>query len=533
MAQVAGAGAGDVDGSESRNDSSRAEERDQRYMWEYTEHVPLELTGAIFQSLRVHLGDGITRTRPGVRLEHTEMDYARRWTDTNPDEDRPAHPPMLESGKKWRFIEPHGLHYSVVPEAETTEASASSDIDALFVETQKIRRPRISEADVVVFREGMAFPTRELISVVNTAHAVLVLREENEYFYLHDDFVLSAREEEALMEWEKRWWGPTNSVLAVYGTLAVAIVENAWAPAVVGTLLVATATYRVQGVLTKLMRIRSSEWKTKHKLVPSGIHGTERVIQGILVTLVAFADLLDNRMMLLTALVLASVQVVSLESARINPRLSLRVEYPSGVPSSTYVIFTWLFTVGVSIVLIYSLFNVVFDYMCFGLVVFSVYMPVMAGCLGDWSRDKDDRRFKGRWITVPMALVSFGSVGVGILVTVLHWDDADMKGSSQSGWWGIMSRGLDYFSTGVSILGDLVAIFALFIDFAVFCTLMGFMASSLNPHRRIGVTGLGDRTRERKKEDSPGFSHYDENPIPSRNLLVAGVGQPAPVASIV
>lgn len=30
MAQVAGAGAGDVDGSESRNDSSRAEERDQR-----------------------------------------------------------------------------------------------------------------------------------------------------------------------------------------------------------------------------------------------------------------------------------------------------------------------------------------------------------------------------------------------------------------------------------------------------------------------------------------------------------------------
>lgn len=43
-------------------------------------------------------------------------------------------------------------------------------------------------------------PKGELDRVVNTAHAVLVLRGENQYFYLRNDFALSSREEEALVE---------------------------------------------------------------------------------------------------------------------------------------------------------------------------------------------------------------------------------------------------------------------------------------------------------------------------------------------
>lgn len=85
----------------------------------------------------------------------------------------------------------------------------------------------------------MAFPTREFIFVVNKAHAVLVLRGDSDYHYLRDDFVLSSREKEALVEWGVRRPLFANSLLAVGGTLLVANVEKTWEPAVVGTLLVA------------------------------------------------------------------------------------------------------------------------------------------------------------------------------------------------------------------------------------------------------------------------------------------------------
>lgn len=61
---------------------------------------------------------------------------------------------------------------------------------------------------MLVFREGLSVPTSLLLrvvnnahAVVNNAHAVLVLRGTKEYSYLHDDFVLSTRGEEALAEW--------------------------------------------------------------------------------------------------------------------------------------------------------------------------------------------------------------------------------------------------------------------------------------------------------------------------------------------
>lgn len=104
-----------------------------------------------------------------------------------------------------------------------------------------------------------------------------------------------------------------NSLLAAGGTLLVAFAERVWRPAVVGTFLVAAAEYRVQGVLTKVLRVRSPEWKSGHQLVPSGILGMERLVQGVLVSLVALADLLNDRVLLLAALTLASVQVVVLE----------------------------------------------------------------------------------------------------------------------------------------------------------------------------------------------------------------------------
>lgn len=105
-----------------------------------------------------------------------------------------------------------------------------------------------------------------------------------------------------------------NSSLAVGGTLLVAFVDKVWGPAVVGILLAAAAGYRVQGVLTKVLRIRSDDWTSKHMLLPSGIHGAGRLVQGALVTLVALALLLDDRRLLLATLTVASAQVVLLES---------------------------------------------------------------------------------------------------------------------------------------------------------------------------------------------------------------------------
>lgn len=85
-------------------------------------------------------------------------------------------------------------------------------------------------------------PKGELVHVMNMAHAVLVLRGENQYFYLRNDFALSSREEEALMEWSLGRPLLANSLLAAGGTLLGAFAENIWRPAVVGTLLWTTRT---------------------------------------------------------------------------------------------------------------------------------------------------------------------------------------------------------------------------------------------------------------------------------------------------
>lgn len=160
----------------------------------------------------------------------------------------------------------------------------------------------------------MSFPTRELVSVVNNAFAVLVLRGTKDYFYLRNDFVLTAEEEDSLLEWGVGRPVFGNSLLAVGGTLLVAFAEEVWRPAVVGMLLVAAAGYRIEGAVTKIYRVMSKEWRD-HLLVPSGIQGVERALQFVVLTLVALADLLDDKVLRLAALTCASMQVVLLEVA--------------------------------------------------------------------------------------------------------------------------------------------------------------------------------------------------------------------------
>lgn len=483
-------------------------------LWDHAYAGSCEAVLSLLTIITVHLGDGVTAAKTGERLDLSDMGSGVRWTSTFANDDRPTYPPMLVSGREWRYIGPHppGCYESPDPPTAT----------AAVVERRHFHM-HISEDVVVVLREGMAFPTRQLISVVNEAHAVVVVRGGNDYFYLRGDFVLSAREEEELVEWGVRRPLFANSLLAVGGTLLVAIVEKAWEPAVVGTLLVAAAEYHVQGALTKVLRVRSLEWKSKHKLVPSGIHGTERAVQGMLLTLVALADLLNHRGLLLTALICASVQVVLLEYVgqsrltwgheRYNSVLRLQLRKWTGVCTG---LVAWLW-----LAYLFACF-----FFCFlgGLVVFLVYMCLMPGCLGDWSRDKDDYRFQGKWVYIPVILVFFGGVGVGIGLAVVGWDDADLKFSPQSlqPWRWPLLRAPDSFSTGVRIVGLWVgALVGCFIAVYIVVGVLSFRISSDG----VKVVGLDERTLAREREGA--FRHYDESSIPSRNLLVP-YGQQAP-----
>eukprot|EP00752_Nemacystus_decipiens_P017008 g15227.t2 len=97
---------------------------------------------------------------------------------------------------------------------------------------------------VVVLQEGLALPKRVLLELVNTVYAVLVLRGET-YHYLHNNFALSANEEESLVDWGIGRPAFAGILLAVGGLMMV-LFSEIWRPAVVGTLLVAAATYRIQ-----------------------------------------------------------------------------------------------------------------------------------------------------------------------------------------------------------------------------------------------------------------------------------------------
>ena len=456
----------------------------------------------------------------GERLKNVVGDPARRWSRLTwgfssgvafRDDESADHPPSLAPGKDWLFLaSSDAYHSNAVVERRALHPDLRSGNAAVPV----------LHACVVVFREGLALPTTDLLHVVNTAHAVLVVRGAEEYFYLRDDFVLSTCEEESLVEWGVGRPLLANSFLAVGGALLVALVEKVWGPAVVGTVIVAAAGYRVQGAMTKLMRVRSPEWE-RNLLVPSGIHGTERVVQIVLVTLVALADLLDHRVLLLTALVIASAQVLVLEIAGQTcltwGLATYRQTLYHQVCELTVVfvgLVAWLW-------LTYA-FAGYFGAVLFGGLILISYEVSYVLCAG--ANTSYSLRDRSRAITVTVFVVaSVVSNGVGIYAAVLSWDETNLKLSPKSlqPWRWPLTRAPDSFASGLRVLGLWAgAVVGSFIAVYVAVLLLSFRIGSDGGK----VVGLGKRTRERERAGV--FSHYHESSIPSRNLLVADVCQP-------
>ena len=468
--------------------------------------------------VQVHTGNGHTRVKTGERLQNVVEDSTREWGReanfdaeglSSEDDQRPAHPPDLALEKEWVF---------------------RGGDDGSVVETRSVYLSGCCRDYVVVFREGVALPTDALLDIVHNVHAVLVLRGTDEYFYLHNRFVLSTEEEEALVEWGIGRPLFANSCLAVGGTLLVAFAEKIWGPAVVGTLLVAASGYRVQGALTKVLRVRSVAWTT-HKLVPSGIHGMERVVQLVLVTLVALADLLDDRVLLLTALTLAAAQVVIMEYvgqacltwgyAKYHRDLCAQLGVWTGVCAGLAASL-WLWYVFAGF------------FACFflGLTLVVLFLVGIYSFCNNFDNDP-------AMLTI-FFIGSYGSVGVGIWASVLGWDEADLKYSPKSllPWRWPLIRSPDSFSSVFRVVG-------LWLGVGVGCFIVvyivvGVLSFGISSDASV-EPGPDKRTRERKKKGV--FSHYHESSIPSRNLLEPGVGeqardvaqqtQTAPIASVV
>ena len=472
-----------------------------------------EAISSLKKIIRVHLSDGMSRVKVGEKLHHAGVDSAQDWNAHSwhsmvgfrpRDEELPAHPPELAPGKSWIFVAP--CH----------PASALSEAREVFSYTLDVLGDHEwLDNYVVVFREGSALPTRELLRVVNMAHAVVVLRGTNEYFYLlRDDFVLSTGEEEALVEWGVGRPLFANSLLAVGGTLLVAYAEKFWAPAVVGTLLVAAAEYRVQGTMTKVLRVRSPEWKRK-LLVPSGMHGLERVVQIVLITLVALADLLEHRVLLLSALVFASVQVVLLEYVG-------QACLTWGFPAYHGFLRVQLQVCAASCAdLVASLWV---SYVFAGYVTVIVVSAFVHATLIKKFVNYHSGACSGFWVVAN---------GLGIWAAVVGWNEADLKYSPQSlqPWTWPLTRAPDSFAMGARFLGFWCGVY-------FGCLFVAFVAVGVLSFR-IGCDGgraieLRKKTHERKRDGV--FIHYDESFIPSRNLLVPDVRQqpqPAPIASAV
>lgn len=477
---------------------------------------------SVAKTLRVHFGDGTVGVQAGERLGHEIVPSTRAWearhstnghrVEDDPatsrpasfmrpfrrfstslvglrpkdDSERPVHPPELAPGKRWFYVGPDDV----------------GDV----VESRKVDIFRYRD-HVVVFREGLAFPTRELLGVANNAHAVLVLRGYSEYFYLHISFVLSAEEEESLVQWGVGRTLLSNSLLAVGGTLLVAFAEQIWEPAIVGTLLVAAAGYRVQGAMTGVLRVRSQEWKNI-RLVPSGIHGAERVVQVVIVTLVVLADLLDDRVLQLVALTCASVHVVLLEVvghavltwgwARYTKALSLHLV-------------TLLSTCAIDVASLW--FGYVFAGLCGCLACSAVLRSGL-----DWGWGMESRSGNIlRW-------TSYGIVTIGLAVWagVNDWNEADLKFSPKSleTWRRALFHPPDSIWTGFRIIGNWSNLLLMF-SFSVSTVYSVFMTTIGNDR-----VCNGERTSARRREDM--FSHYDVSSIPSRNLLGPCAGPQTP-----
>ena len=485
--------------------------------------VPMQAFFSLKTILRVHLGDGVTRVRAGERLEDaTPAQTVARLECALPEARHFPNRGCAITGLKSRII----IDSRLGPDATFFEADSGVGV---VVEDRRLYLAQSLEDLVLVFQEGLALPTGTLLHAVNCAHAVLVVGDRDEYFYLRDDFVLSTREEKALVEWGVGRPLLANSLLAIGGTLLVGFAEEIWGPAVVGTLLVAAAEYRIQGALTKVLRVRSPEWKSGYKLVPSGIHGVERVVQGVLVTLVALADLLDHRWLLLAALILASVQVVMLEyegQARLtwgrktyNSYLYVQLKvwtfYVAGLVawlwlSYVFAGFFGCFLIGLLLVTL------------FAMTLRSLYEGRRSVCGTPCSQCLErvvDGMVSKEVPEIVAGVVILGSVGLGLWAAVEGWDDADLKFSPQSlqPWrWPLVEPGPDSFLEVVRVMGLWLGLgVACFVSVYIAVGVLSFRISSDGSK----VVGTGERILAREEHPSH-FSHYRDSSVPSRNLLL-------------
>lgn len=518
--------------------------------------------------VRSNLGDGSVRVKAGEVVEPTHEVSVQDWHDwqaacnrhnhylSSTDDERPDHPPELASGKRWSFVG---------PKTEYAHQYATFHLlDLTYWE-------HFDEDDVIVLREGLELPTHTLVKFVNEAYAVLVLRvqqESTEYHYLHNACVMSADEEESLVQWGVGRTILGNPGIAVAGTLLVAFAEKFWQPAIVGTLLVASASYRVQGVLTKVLRVRSPEWK-ENKLVPRGIHGTERAMQLVLVVLVALADLMEGRVLLLTALTSASVYVILLEMIghavttwgwKVYIRRLCIIFASSIVYCPGYALLMWLMyvfagslfcvVIGLSVLVMRARAvredsefwgNLAFI-LTFLLAFFVTIVTVVVGMAMDMYRNST-YLYDPTWFELVLVffmaqvlvlfvlaylmykydwlwwswLCVFGVMEVVAWVASLDWVVADLKGSIQSlqPWRWPLTRAPDFeFTFGLLRLPGLW-LGVVVVSSVGILLLVTIFLENISVHN---TKARGEKTRARK--DRGDFSHYHESDIPSRNLLV-------------
>eukprot|EP00752_Nemacystus_decipiens_P004827 g4393.t1 len=515
---------------------------------EYGYKIPMRTVKALAAIFRVHLEDGTVRVEAGEKVEYMSSPSAGcpRWENKDPvNPDRLPPPPTsalahLVPGKLWYYFGNDNVR-KTVERRRIAEVKLEQGIAVVRErwpmpkgETVERAPPVELERWIVVFREGLSMPKGELVRVVNAAYAVLALRRDNEYFYLRNNFALSASEEDAMVEWGLGRPLFANSLLAAGGTLLVCFAEQVWRPAVVGTLLVVAAGYRVQGALTKVLRVRSTAWSA-NLLVPSGIHRTERAVQSVLVTILALADVLDDRVLLLTALTLASVQVVVLEAVGqavltwgiskymniLRKQLMAWTFVCAGMAAFVWVVYVFAGFFGVV--------TCMFGVLTLGAIVVVV---VVAAC-GPADKDRRDDIFTefGACYAYFIVICCFPSVGLGVWAAVEGWAEADLKYSWRSlqPWRWPLSRSTDaVFSSFREVglwFGATVAY--LFLGYVVVGLLSFRISSDTDPEKPRGE-------RVRVRETSRFFARYsDEKPIPSRNLLEVNSRVAAPVATVV
>lgn len=141
----------------------------------------------------------------------------------------------------------------------------------------------------------------------------------------------------------------------------------------------------------------------------------------MLVTLVALADLLDHRVLQLVALALASAQVVVLEYVG-QARLTWGFAEYNHILLAQLKVWACMCAGLVAWLWLAYVFAGIFACVFCGLVLFTLFWAGSSECL--------DPLWEKR--TVVLIVIGSVSVGVGVWLAVLGWEDADLKFSLQS-----------------------------------------------------------------------------------------------------